>query len=267
MNTAKPMKRRTSSRSAAGIAELESAASMKAVIVIPARWASTRFPGKPLASIAGISLIQRVYDRASLSRRADAVYVATDDTRIAEHVESFGGRVVKPEGVFQSGTDRIAAAVRLIGRDIDQVINIQGDEPMIDMTSVDNVIAVLQREGVDMATLACRLENDDEYTSRDVVKVVSDLAGNAMYFSRAPIPSGSRDDARRHIGLYGYQTAALLKFASLPPTALERAESLEQLRALQNGFKIRVLHTDKPHLGVDRPEDVPRVEAELAKLR
>ena len=237
------------------------------MIVIPARWASTRFPGKPLAAVAGVSLIRRVYERATKSKRAEDVYVATDDDRIASHVEEFGGRVLKPQGDFQTGTDRIAAAVRLLSVAPDQVINVQGDEPLIDMTSVDAVIDVLQAGDADIATLACPLETDAEYGSRDVVKVVTDLVGNALYFSRAPIPHGSRADARRHIGLYGYQTDALLRFALLPQTPLERAESLEQLRALQNGFKIRVLHTDKPHLGVDRPEDVQRIEAELAKLR
>lgn len=240
---------------------------MKAVILIPARWASTRFPGKPLTPIAGVSLIRRVFDRAVTVRGASAVYVATDDDRIASHVREFGGNVLQPEGDFQTGTDRIAAAVRLLPSGFDQVINVQGDEPLIDTDSVDRVIHALQNEPIDIATLSSPIETDEEYTSRDVVKVVTDLSGYALYFSRAPIPFGSRDTARRHIGLYGYQTKALLRFASLPQTPLERAESLEQLRALQNGFKIRVLHTDKPHLGVDRPEDVLRVESELAKLR
>jgi 3-deoxy-manno-octulosonate cytidylyltransferase (CMP-KDO synthetase) len=240
---------------------------MKAVIVIPARWASTRFPGKPLTPIAGVSLIRRVHDRAATVRGAAAVYVATDDERIARHVTEFGGHVLQPEGDFETGTDRIAAAVRLLPTDFDQIINVQGDEPLIDTESVDRVIRALQREPIDIATLASPIESDEEYTSRDVVKVVTDLTGDALYFSRAPIPFGSREMARRHIGLYGYQTEALLRFASLPQTPLERAESLEQLRALQNGFRIRVLHTDKPHLGVDRPEDVVRVESELAKLR
>ncbi|HUP48997.1 MAG TPA: 3-deoxy-manno-octulosonate cytidylyltransferase [Thermoanaerobaculia bacterium] len=240
---------------------------MKAVIVIPARWGSTRFPGKALAPIAGVSLIRRVYERAAGSRRAAAVYVATDDDRIAAHVEGFGGLLVRPEGDFQSGTDRIAAAVPLLGTAPDQVVNVQGDEPLLEVAALDRVIEILQSERVEIATLACPMESDEEYASADVVKVVTDLAGNALYFSRAPIPHGSRQDARRHIGLYGYQTEALLRLSSLPTAPLERAETLEQLRALQNGFRIRVLHTDKPHLGVDRPEDVPRVESELAKLR
>ena len=239
---------------------------MKAVIVIPARWASTRFPGKPLASIAGVSLIQRVYERAAKSGRADAVFVATDDDRIARHVEEFGGRVVMPHGVFATGTDRIAAALPMFDEPYDQVVNVQGDEPLIDVGSIDAVIAALDG-GADMATLACPIESDDEYTARDVVKVVTDSAGNALYFSRAPIPYGSRVLARRHVGIYGYQSHVLRKLSQLAPSPLEVAESLEQLRALQNGFKIHVLHTDKPHLGVDRPEDVLRVEAEIARLR
>jgi len=233
---------------------------MSAVILIPARWASTRFPGKPLALIAGISLIQRVYDRAKRARRANAVFVATDDARIADHVRSFGGKVVQPAGDFQSGTDRIAAALDLLGEEFDQVINVQGDEPLIDSESIDAVIDALVTTNSDMATLACPLESEEERRSRDIVKVVAALDGTALYFSRAPL-AGSQ----RHIGLYGYQTPVLRALASLPLSPLERAESLEQLRALQNGFKIRLLQTSKPHLGVDRPEDVLRVEQELAK--
>ena len=235
---------------------------MNAAIVIPARWASTRFPGKPLAMIAGVSLIQRVYERAVQCKRASAVYVATDDDRIADHVASFDGRVVWPRGEFVSATDRIAAALDLLGGAFDQIVNVQGDEPLIDIGSVDRVIEVLQTVDVDIATLACPLESDDELASRDVVKVVTALNGDALYFSRAPMAG-----ALHHIGLYGYQTPVLRRLASLPPSPLERAESLEQLRALQNGLKIRVVQTTKAHLGVDRPEDIARVENELAKDR
>ena len=189
------------------------------------------------------------------------MFVATDDERIAQHVTAFGGRIVQPKGDFQTGTDRIAASLPLLSGDYDQVINVQGDEPLIDIHIVDEVIDVLAAQGtVDIATLACPLETDEERLSRDVVKVVTALDGTALYFSRAPLAGGMR-----HVGLYGYQTDALRRFASLPQSPLERAESLEQLRALQNGFKIHVLHTNKPHLGVDRPEDVLRVEQELAK--
>ena len=241
---------------------------MRAVIVIPARYASTRFPGKPLAPIAGVSLIQRVYERAKGSQRAQAVYVATDDDRIFGHVAEFGGKVVKPEGDFQSGTDRIAAALPIIetldGAAFDVIVNVQGDEPLIDITLVDKLIDRLANSVSGMATLACPLETDEEFHAKDVVKVVVDVMNNAVYFSRAAI--GSRETALRHIGVYAYRRTVLERFVSLAPSSLERAESLEQLRALQHGFKIAVLQPSKPHLGVDRPEDVARVEHELARL-
>ncbi|HET8796404.1 MAG TPA: 3-deoxy-manno-octulosonate cytidylyltransferase [Thermoanaerobaculia bacterium] len=241
---------------------------MRSLIVIPARWASTRFPGKPLALIAGVSLIQRVYERASKSQRASAVYVATDDERILGHVAEFGGRVVRPEGDFATGTDRIAAALPIIETleqvAFDVIVNVQGDEPLIDIASVDELIHRLEVSPVGMATLACPIETDDEYHARDVVKVVTDSVGNAIYFSRAAI--GSRETALRHIGVYAYRRAALERFVSLAPSSLEQAESLEQLRAIQHGFRIAVSKTARPHLGVDRPEDVARVESELAKL-
>lgn len=240
---------------------------MRSVIVVPARWGSTRFPGKPLAPIAGVSLIRRVYDRAVTSQRAAAVYVATDDDRIVEHVTQFGGRVVRPEGDFATGTDRIAAALPLIeaaeAAPFEIIVNVQGDEPLIDISSVDALIARLETSPSGMATLACPLESEEEFQARDVVKVVTDSLGNAIYFSRAPI--GSREAALRHIGVYAYRRAVLERFVALEPSSLERAESLEQLRALQHGFRIAVSRTAKPHLGVDRPEDVARVESELGK--
>ncbi len=234
------------------------------MIVIPARWASTRFPGKPLAPIAGVSLIQRVYERAVHSKRAAAVYVATDDDRIEAHVNSFGGRVLRPAGDFQTGTDRIAAALRLSGDAFDVVVNVQGDEPLIDIGNADDLVALLARNDTEMATMACPLASDEEFQARDVVKVVIDDRSNALYFSRAPI--GSRETALRHIGVYAYRRQALERFVTLPQSPLERAESLEQLRALQHRFKIAVLQTPKPHLGVDRPEDIARVESELERL-
>lgn len=246
---------------------IECPAVMRSVIVVPARWGSSRFPGKPLAQIAGISLIQRVYERAVASARASAVYVATDDDRIFGHVIDFGGKVVRPEGDFQSGTDRIAAALPLIeqaeGSEFDVIVNVQGDEPLIDITGVDSLIDKLQNSISGMATLASPLESDEEYQARDVVKVVRDSVGNAIYFSRAPI--GSRETALRHIGVYAYRREVLKRFVGLPPSSLERAESLEQLRAMQNGVRISVLETTRAHLGVDRPEDIARVEAELLR--
>ena len=208
--------------------------------------------------IAGVSLIQRVYERAKRAKRASAVFVATDDQRIADHVASFGGKVVQPKGDFQSGSDRIAASLDLLGGEFDAVLNVQGDEPLIEPEAIDAIVEALG--SADMATLACPLESG-ELRSRDIVKVVTALDGTALYFSREPLAG-----AERHVGLYGYQTRVLRALAKLKPSPLELAESLEQLRALQNGFKIRVLHTAKPHLGVDRPEDVVRVEKELANM-
>ncbi len=244
---------------------------MKAVIVIPSRWSSTRFPGKPLALIAGRSLIERVYARAATSRLASAVYVASDDDRIIEHVRGFGGKVVWTSPDLATGTDRIAAAMidihELEGTSFDQVINVQGDEPLIDIESLDRIIEALRRDRIDIATLCCSITNDEEYLSPDVVKVVVDGRGDALYFSRSPIPHGDAGAARRHIGLYGYQCAVLRAFTALPKSRLEELERLEQLRALENGYKIRVLETLAPHLGVDRPEDVQRIEDELARLQ
>jgi 3-deoxy-manno-octulosonate cytidylyltransferase (CMP-KDO synthetase) len=237
---------------------------MRSVIVIPARWASTRFPGKPLVPIAGVSLIRRVYDRAILSKRAEAVFVATDDDRIEEHVRGFGGGVLRPVGDYQTGTDRIAAALQLTGTPFDVVVNVQGDEPLIEIEQVDALIDLLAWNESEMATMACPLGSGEEFEARDVVKVVLDAAGRALFFSRAPI--GSRETALRHIGVYAYLRTAIERFVALPQAPLERAESLEQLRALHHGFKIAVLQTTRPHLGVDRPEDVARVEHELAKL-
>jgi 3-deoxy-manno-octulosonate cytidylyltransferase (CMP-KDO synthetase) len=240
---------------------------MKAVIVIPARWGSTRFPGKPLVEIAGRTLIRRVYARALASTRADSVYVATDDERILDHVREFGGRVVSPEGDFHTGTDRIAAALPIIeraeGATFDIIVNVQGDEPLIDIGTVDALVDLVTEGDADIGTLACPLETDDEFASRDVVKVVVDDHGTALYFSRAPI--ASRTTALRHIGVYAYRREALTRFVELEPSTLERAELLEQLRGLQRRMKYVVLQTAHPHLGVDRPEDVARVEKELAR--
>lgn len=236
------------------------------MIVIPARWGSTRFPGKPLTPIAGVSLIQRVYERAIASSRAEAVWIATDDLRIEEHVRAFGGRVVLPAGDFSTGTDRIAAALPLIGGGpFDVVVNVQGDEPLIDIGSVDGLIDLLgATPEAAIATLATPLQSEEEHRAPDIVKVVTDAGGLALYFSRAPIASART--ALRHVGVYAYRREAIERFVSLPPSPLEQAESLEQLRALQHGFRIAVSRTASPHLGVDRPEDVTRVENALARL-
>ncbi|HXI11572.1 MAG TPA: 3-deoxy-manno-octulosonate cytidylyltransferase [Thermoanaerobaculia bacterium] len=241
---------------------------MTAAILIPARYGSTRFPGKPLALISGVTLIERVYRRATLSTRALAVFVATDDERIDAHVQSFGGRSVVTEGTFDTGTDRIAAALATIEKDgerFDYVVNLQGDEPLIDISSVDRLIDALESGDDPIVTLACPIETESEFNSPDVVKVVTDLTGRALYFSRSPVPHSGSSSARRHVGIYGFQRDALLSITRLPQSDLERLERLEQLRALENGYKIRVLYTAAPHLGVDRFEDIRRVEDELAR--
>lgn len=245
---------------------------MNATIVIPARYGSTRFPGKPLAPIAGKTLIRRVYERVVTSRLASGVWVATDDDRIADHVSSFGGNVVMTKSDHVSGTDRIAEAVRKIEKQdkkngpVEQVVNVQGDEPLIDVALVDALIERMQSTGCDAATLACPIVNESELRERNIVKVVTDLNGNALYFSRAPIPFGDLSLALRHIGVYGYQRETLVAFSKLEASPLEKSESLEQLRLLQNGYRISVIETDSPHLGVDHPDDVAKVEEVIRRM-
>lgn len=235
---------------------------MTAVGVIPARWQATRFPGKPLAPIAGVPMVRRVWDGARQAKSLSRVIIATDDARVASACRSFGAEVAMTRSDHETGTDRLAEVAA--GLDAEVIVNIQGDEPLIDISSVDALIERLETTPSGMATLACPIETDEEYHSRDVVKVVVDMIGNAIYFSRAPI--GSRDAALRHIGVYAYRRTVLERFVALEPSSLEQAESLEQLRALQHGFRIAVSRTARPHLGVDRPEDVARVENELARL-
>jgi 3-deoxy-D-manno-octulosonate cytidylyltransferase len=233
---------------------------MNAAIVIPARWASTRFPGKPLAPIRGKSLIQRVWERVSATRGAGLIVVATDDDRIESHVTGFGGRVVRTAAALPS----IETAE---GKRFEIVINVQGDEPLIDPASVDRMIETLRADDADVVTMYSALRDEEEFLRRDVVKVVGSGDGYALYFSRAPVPHGGTAIARRHIGVYGYRRHALAAFASLPQSSLELAESLEQLRLLENGFRIRLLESSAPHLGVDRPEDIQRIEDELDRLQ
>ncbi len=243
---------------------------MKKVIgVIPARWGSTRFPGKSLALIAGRPLIQRVWERARQARRLSDVIVATDDERICAVVRGLGGSVVMTRPDHPSGTDRIAEAVR--GFDAEVVINIQGDEPLIDPGLIDRIGAVLADEpDWDMATAACPITDPADVANPAVVKVVWGAEQRALYFSRAPIPfvrDGGDDILRpgslywRHIGIYGYQCAYLAKLVAQPPCRIEQAEKLEQLRALHLGCRMKVLETEDVGLGVDTPEDVARVEA------
>jgi len=244
---------------------------VKAVGVIPARWGSTRFPGKSLASVAGKPLIQWVLERAKQAERLDEVLVATDDARISRAVESMGGKSVMTRADHPSGTDRIAEAVA--GRRADVIVNIQGDEPLIDPALIDRLVTVMEKDASwDMATAAEPFTDQVLAGQTSVVKVVCDGTGRAMYFSRATIPF-QRDAGSpagpvrrmRHLGIYAYRRAFLERVVKEPPCELEQLEKLEQLRALHIGAKIAVLETTGSGIGVDTPEDVPRIEAILLR--
>jgi 3-deoxy-manno-octulosonate cytidylyltransferase (CMP-KDO synthetase) len=231
--------------------------------VIPARFASSRFPGKSLAIIAGKPMIQHVFERASKSRYLSALVVATDDERISAAARSFGAPVVMTRADHQSGTDRAAEAAASDTASV--IVNIQGDEPLIEPEAIDAaILSLLDDEEVQMGTLKKRIDNPAEVASPNVVKVVTDLAGRAIYFSRLPIPHERDEQAvtmtrYKHIGLYVYRRNLLLSYSDLRVGPLEKAERLEQLRALENGFSIRVIETDYESLGVDTPEDLQRV--------
>lgn len=239
---------------------------MRAIGVIPARYASSRLPGKPLAEIAGRPMIEHVYRRAMEARSLEAVYVATDDRRIAEAVEAFGGRAVMTREDHRSGTDRIAEAVGAL--DVDVVVNVQGDEPLLDPGEIDAVVAPFrERPDLVMSTVATPLSDPRDVADPSVVKVVLDVRGDALYFSRLPIPfyrSGEPGRCLKHIGLYAYRTEFLLRYAALAPTPLEQAEQLEQLRVLEHGYRIHVVLTDQDAISVDTPADLERVRALVA---
>lgn len=232
-------------------------------VIIPARYQSTRLPGKPLRDIHGKSMIQRVYEQATQSG-AVSVTVATDDQRILDHVTGFGGQAVMTRADHESGTDRIHEACRLLNIDNEEfVINVQGDEPFIPSENILQVATLLQKEGAVMSTLCAPITEVDEYTNPNVVKVVMSVHGRAIYFSRASIPMDrdkafdSSDIAFRHLGIYGFKMDYLKRFASMPVASLEEIEKLEQLRALANGDPIEIALADKvPPAGVDTPEDL-----------
>ncbi len=230
--------------------------------VIPARFASTRFPGKVLALIAGKTMLQHVYDRASLCTYLTRVLIATDDDRVYSVARSFGARVRMTRSDHLSGTDRVAEAAS--AEDAEIVVNIQGDEPLIDPAAIDAAILPLVHEPeLVMGTLKKRIEDPREIGDPNVVKVVTNGGGDAIYFSRYPIPFEREKSAVtpyfKHIGLYVYRRDFLLAYSALPVGPLEAAERLEQLRALENGFRIRVVETEYESLGVDTPEDLARV--------
>lgn len=244
---------------------------MPAIVIIPSRFASTRFPGKPLCPLFGKPIIQHVYERAREARLIQGTFVATDDSRIFDAVESFGGKAVMTSPEHRSGTDRIAEAVikldeegfRLGSGDV--VVNVQGDEPMIHPSMVDAVVELMDDPRVSIGTLSKRIEHEEDAADPNVVKIVANGEGFALYFSRAPIPYHRDGDNRprqfyKHIGIYAYRKEALLAFSKLLPTGLESIEKLEQLRALEHGFKIKVKETPFDTIGVDTPRDLERVE-------
>lgn len=255
---------------------------MSAIVLIPARYSSTRFPGKPLALLRGKPVIQHVYENSLGSRRAEDVMVATDSETIFEKVLSFGGKAVMTSGDHISGSDRIAEVAGSAGYDI--IVNVQGDEPLIRPEMIDDVISLLDDSRASLGTLAIQIRDQREIFDPNVVKVVFGLDGFAMYFSRAPIPfhrdvwktpgsefgiqslqetevsGGSTTGCYKHVGIYSYRRDVLLKLSRMQPSPLELTEKLEQLRALENGYRIKVKKTSVETFGVDTPEDLERIE-------
>jgi 3-deoxy-manno-octulosonate cytidylyltransferase (CMP-KDO synthetase) len=243
----------------------------KAVGIIPARWASTRFPGKPLHLIAGKPLLRHVWERCRRAKKLDSVIIATDDMRIANAAFDWGAEVALTSSHHQSGTDRIAEVVRK-AKQYAFVINIQGDEPLLDPDLIDQMVKRLRLDRkIDIVTAAHPFENAAEAASPHQVKVVVDLHSNALYFSRFAIPLLRNRSAPikylRHQGIYGFRRSTLLQFVKWKPTPLERAESLEQLRALENGVKVHVLVTKHGSPGVDTLADARALEQKLARAK
>ena len=244
--------------------------SARVVVVIPARYGSTRLPGKPLVSLAGKPMIQRVYERARMAHRVDRVIVATDDERIVKAVETFGGEARMTRADHRTGTERVAEVAAHVEGGV--FVNVQGDEPLLDPVAVDTAVAALLEEpAASISTVATPIKTPADIMDPNVVKTVLDFDGNALYFSRAPIPwvrdTASKVQVRhlKHLGLYVFQRDALLEFPTLPQGDLERIEQLEQLRWIENGWKIRVAEVEHDAVSVDAPEDVARVEKLLQK--
>jgi 3-deoxy-manno-octulosonate cytidylyltransferase (CMP-KDO synthetase) len=240
---------------------------LQTVAVIPARFGSTRLPGKPLAQIDGRPMIEHVYLRAKRAKSVSRVIVATDDLRIARTVIAFGGEAKLTRPDHPSGTDRLAEVAAKLSCDI--VVNVQGDEPLIDPGAIDEAVAAFADPGVLIATLCRRITDSAELKNPNVVKIAIDRGGFALYFSRAPIPyvrdpRGGWPPMYRHVGLYAYRRSALMVLAALEPTPLERAEALEQLRALEHGIRIKTVETAYDSFGVDTPEDLEHVRRLLA---
>jgi 3-deoxy-manno-octulosonate cytidylyltransferase (CMP-KDO synthetase) len=233
--------------------------------VVPARYASSRFPGKALARLQNQTILEHVYRRALQSRSLTSVVIATDDQRIFDEARRFGAQVEMTGLEHASGTDRAAEVARRSDAEI--IVNIQGDEPLIDPAAIDSAVDALTRSEAPMATLRKQIEDRREIEDPNVVKVVTGLSGAALYFSRSPVPlvrDGGDFACFKHIGLYVYRRDFLLLYPHLPVGPLEQAEKLEQLRALENGFAIQVAETSYESIGVDTPEDLERVAAQLA---
>lgn len=248
---------------------------MTSMVIIPARYDSTRFPGKPLYTLRGKPVIQHVYENSKRADLVDDVVIATDSETIFEKVFAFGGKAVMTDKTHPSGTDRIAEVAE--SSDCDIIVNVQGDEPLIRPEMISDVITILADERASIGSLCKKIEDTKEIADPNVVKVVFDEECFALYFSRAPIPfsrdewknlnyvsqipgHGSHVTAYKHIGIYSYRKEALLAFARMKPTNLEQIEKLEQLRALENGMKIKLKETFFETYGIDTPEDLERVE-------
>ena len=242
---------------------------MRSVAIIPSRYGSSRFPGKPLAQILDKPMIQWVYENVTMVDKLDAVYVATDDQRIFDCVKSFGGKALMTSSAHSCGTDRLAECADLLSLDKeDIVLNIQGDEPLINPQMILDLYNIFQDPGVYMGTLKKRIEKDIELNDPNVVKVITDINNYAIYFSRYCMPyerDGKKTAHFKHIGAYGYKTWFLKKYSKMEKTELEISESLEQLRVIENGLKIKVMETVYQTIGVDTPEQIELVKAELKK--
>ena len=240
---------------------------MKFIAIIPARYASTRFPGKPLAMLGGKTVIQRVYEQASAV--LEEAYVATDDERIYQAVEAFGGCAVMTRADHKSGTDRLEEAATKIGTDADVIINIQGDEPFIQKSQIETLKGLFENDETQIGTLGKPFENMEAVQNPNSPKIVCDRRGFALYFSRSVIPYVRGEEPAnwlnhfpylKHLGIYAYRRQVLHEVTQLPQSSLEKAESLEQLRWLENGYRIRVGITNVETVGIDTPEDLQRAE-------
>jgi 3-deoxy-manno-octulosonate cytidylyltransferase (CMP-KDO synthetase) len=248
---------------------------MKILGVIPARFASTRFPGKPLADLLGKSMVQRVYLQCSKSRKLSDIVVATDHQEIFNHVTAFGGQVCLTSDQHPSGTDRCCEALELHSSKFDFVINIQGDEPFIDPQEIDLLCSSLDMS-IQLATLIQKIRTLDQLLSPNEAKVAINTANEALYFSRTPIPYVQKGEQKdwlskttfyRHVGLYAYRADILKKITQLPVSALEKAESLEQLRWIENGFTIKTVETDAEEgMCIDTPEDLEKARIYLSSI-